>query len=392
MLKTVYIKLPERLQRKWASLAHKIETVNLRRPSLSDFVTFVENESDIANDPTYSKEALTKIGSKAKCSERHLSRGMKQKVSSFETQAKNDDSVSQSQRNSTSCPSCSLDHDLHSCKQFLCKNPYGGKMFVMSKRLCFGCCAPGHNIKSCPKIKMRQKEGCGGDHPAGLHGRFKLKSKDTSKSEHERCDGKSDSKVETKRLNNGCTNLDDLSCNLSECNGNFMSMSIVSLVLFHKDRPERKIKAYGMLDNCSQGTFIRNDVLEFLDTSVVQTTITVRTMLGSSTEKSCAIEGLKVRSINGTTIVDLPKAYSQQSLPVDQNEIPTKECLKQWPNLYEIADEFPEFDADVPIGLLIGPTALRPIKVVKETNNGPFAQKNCAGMVCYWSYVKVQSV
>ena len=94
-----------------------------------------------------------------------------------------------------------------------------------------------------------------------------------------RGDGKSDLKVETKRVDNGCTNLDDLSCNLSKCNGNFMSMSIVPLVLFHKDRPKRKIKVYGMLDNCSQGTFIRNDILEFLDTSVVQTTVTVRTML-----------------------------------------------------------------------------------------------------------------
>ena len=115
MLKTVYIKLPERLQKKWASLAHKIETVNLRRPSFSDFVTCVENESAIANNPTYSKEALTNIASKARCSERYPSRGMKQKVSSFASQAKNDDSVPQKLRNSTSCPSCSLDHDLDSC-------------------------------------------------------------------------------------------------------------------------------------------------------------------------------------------------------------------------------------------------------------------------------------
>ena len=325
ILTTVYIKLPERRQRKWVSLAHKIETVDLRRPSFSDFVTFVENQSDIGNNPTYSKEALTNIANKAKCSERYPSRDMKQKVSSFATQAKKDDSVLQKPRNSTSCPSCSLDHDLDSCKQFLHKNRCGHKMFVMSKRLCFGSYAPDHNIKSCPKKRKNQKEGCGGDHPTGLHGSFKLKSKDTSKSEHERSDGKFDLKAETKRVDDGCTNLDDLSCNLSECNGNFMSMSIIPLVLFHKDRPEIKIKVYGMLDSCSQGTFIRNDVLEFLDTSVVQTTITVRTMLGSSTEKSCAIEGLKVRSINGTAIVDLPRAYSQQSLPVDQNEIPIKE-------------------------------------------------------------------
>ena len=102
-----------------------------------------------------------------------------------------------------------------------------------------------------------------------------------------------DSTVETNRVDNGCTNLDNLSCNLSEYDGNFMSMSIVPLVLFHKDKPKRKITVYGMLDNCSQGTFIRNYVLEFLDASV-QTTIIVRTMLGSFTEKLCAIEGLNM--------------------------------------------------------------------------------------------------
>ena len=57
---------------------------------------------------------------------------------------------------------------------------------------------------------MCKKEGCGVDHPTGLDGSFKLKSKDTSKSELERSDSKSDSAVETKRVDNGCINLDDL--------------------------------------------------------------------------------------------------------------------------------------------------------------------------------------
>ena len=67
---------------------------------------------------------------------------------------------------------------------------------------------------------------------------------------------------------------------------------------------------------------------------------------------------------------------------MDRNEIPTKECLKQWAYLYEIADEISEFDADVPIGLLIGvncQTAFRLIKVVREASNGPFAQKTVIG-------------
>ena len=52
---------------------------------------------------------------------------------------------------------------------------------------------------------MCQKEDYGGDHPTGLHGSVKLKSKETSKSEHERGDFKSDSKVETRKVDNECT-------------------------------------------------------------------------------------------------------------------------------------------------------------------------------------------
>ena len=96
-------------------------------------------------------------------------------------QAKHDDYLPQRLRTSTLCPSCSLDHDLDTCKQqFLRKSPYGRKMFVMSKRLCFGCYTPDHNIKNCPIKRMCQKEGCGVDHHdhGSLHGSFKLKSKD----------------------------------------------------------------------------------------------------------------------------------------------------------------------------------------------------------------------
>ena len=67
---------------------------------------------------------------------------------------------------------------------------------------------------------------------------------------------------------------------------------------------------------------------------------------------------------------------------MDQNEISTTEYLKQWPHLHEIADDIPEFDGDVPIGILIGvnsPTAFRSIKVVKRANNDPFAQKTSLG-------------
>ena len=121
--------------------------------------------------------------------------------------------------------------------------------------------------------------------------------------------------------------------------------------------------------------------MEFLDTSVVQTAITVKTMLRSFTKKSCAIEGLKVRSTNGTTVVDLPKAYNQQIFQwikmksqlknVSSNGLTCMRLLIKSQNLmlmYQLGK----------IGVSC-PTALRPIKVMKEANNGPFAQITVLG-------------
>ena len=56
----------------------------------------------------------------------------------------------------------------------------------MLKTLCFGCYAPDHNVKSCPKKGICKKEGGCDNHPTNLHGSFMLKSKDISKSEPER--------------------------------------------------------------------------------------------------------------------------------------------------------------------------------------------------------------
>ena len=81
---------------------------------------------------------------------------MKQKISSFAAQAKNNDFVRRPrQKKSASYSSCSLDHDLDSSKQFL--RPYGRKTFVMSKRLCFGY-APDHNVNRCPKKENLQEK------------------------------------------------------------------------------------------------------------------------------------------------------------------------------------------------------------------------------------------
>ena len=42
------------------------------------------------------------------------------------------------------------------------------------------------------------------------------------------------------------------------------SMSIVPVQLFHKDRPNKRVHVFAMLDECSQGSFIDAEVLNSL--------------------------------------------------------------------------------------------------------------------------------
>ena len=69
-------------------------------------------------------------------------------------------------------------------------------------------------------------------------------------------------------------------------------------------------------------------------------------------------------------------------MPINKDEIPTVDKVKHWPHLESIMKEIPDIDLDAPVALPIGvncPTALRPLEVINEENNGPFAQKTALG-------------
>ena len=154
------------------------------------------------------------------------------------------------------------------------------------------------------------------------------------------------------------------------------------MLLWHKSNPNHVIKVYGMLDNCSQGTFIKKDILKSLDSPKINTKVTIKTITGTTTEDADIVNDLIVSSIDGSNQIDLPKVFSRENLPIDQDAIPTPERVRKWSHLQEIADEIPDLDCDVPIGLLIGvncPAALRPLEVIKEENGGPFAQRTAFG-------------
>ena len=92
------------------------------------------------------------------------------------------------------------------------------------------------------------------------------------------------------------------------------------------------MSTFALLDTCSQGTFVTDDLLKKLGLSGVRTSINIKTL--NKKVKLPLIEGLMVSKQPPSKDkkiqwVKLPKLYSRDHIPVDSAEIATPEKLKK---------------------------------------------------------------
>ena len=94
------------------------------------------------------------------------------------------------------------------------------------------------------------------------------------------------------------------------------------------------------------------------------------------------VENLKVAgSLGKPKWIKLPRAFTKQELPVDEQEIATSGKVKKWNYLEGIANEICP-NTDISVGLLIGTNcteAVEPKEVISSRKSGPYAVKTILG-------------
>ena len=91
------------------------------------------------------------------------------------------------------------------------------------------------------------------------------------------------------------------------------------------------MKAYALVDSCSQGTFMLEKLRRDLGMNGQKTSITIKTVNGEVNNKTTLFERLsKVSSSRDedSEWVELPKTFTKRYLPVDQDDIATPSKLK----------------------------------------------------------------
>ena len=73
-----------------------------------------------------------------------------------------------------------------------------------------------------------------------------------------------------------------------------------------------------MLDNCSQGGFVKKTLLEELKVERKSTTVAVKTLNGDCKYRSLVVDDLEVANIERkqADVIALPRMFSQDDLPV----------------------------------------------------------------------------
>ena len=361
MIRSVQLKLPVNMQDKWSHIVCKVRRRDGRETAFKDFVAFVESESAVLNDPIYSRSGGDKLKVNRINTKPGGSTGMPPAPPADTKQEKKTEKPAEvtdlpQESAPAVCPCCNNQHDLDDCEEFKKKKTVKErKQFLYEVQRCWACYGSGHKAQEC--VKKRVCDVCSQGHPTALH------------------------VFKTNAI-------------WEQGEGNGAGMCVVPVRLSHPSHPGEKLLVYAMLDECSQGCFIEEDILmHFSQVPMVPKDIATGTIHGDASEKALSSDGFTVECSEShemlhspSVMVQLPTVYSRNSIPMDADDIPSKKYLGKWDYLDRVSRTFPE-TTNIPVGLLIGrncPKAMEPVEVIPSEGEGPYAYRTrlgwCVGM------------
>ena len=352
-LKRITSKLPSSVGERWCRFANKMLESEERLLTFHDVVKFVTQEAALATDPVFSPEAL-KEARKNEFTSSSSSNNNGRRVKSASSFSTNATPPEEQPPPCSSCPFCnSKHHSLENCSSFVKKTVKERKAFVQEARICFGCLRYGYVSRRCRNRKVCKT--CSMPHPTVLHDESKISPKH-SREDQARV-------VQSAEATSSCTS----TCNVTGTTDTITNSMIVPVRIYHQDNAEQQVVIYALLDPASNGTFIKESILEELQVNGAETQLKFNTMHGSEVVPTRRVGGLIVERMDREVHIELPKAYSRNEIPSKRNEIPRPESPAKWPHLSHLANKIYPYQEDLQVGLLIGancPNAIKPKQVI----------------------------
>lgn len=190
------------------------------------------------------------------------------------------------------------------------KMPHERKIgFLKENGICFGCLCTGHISKDCRKRISCSK--CSLKHPTVLH---KEPVKDSEQMEER----SPELHVDNTLMSSGLTGAGDQDCKLP-----------IVPVQVKSNKGTKIVVTYAFLDQGSTAVFCTESLMQRLHLTGRKGHILLRTMGQEKVVSSNIVSGLEVAALEGDNFFELPRAYTQESMPVNRGNIPTEMVISE---------------------------------------------------------------
>ena len=163
--------VPGVIRYKWVRVVMNLRRRKEREATLKDFIGFIKEETDLVNEPLFSKGAIDQYQEKKSTKNEHP----RKRLSSYAVKFKKDQNDDQKRKEISLV--CGKGHLINHCKEFMKKSPKEKTKIIAKAKLCFGCYQPmaeNHNAKSCKQLLVCGL--CFELHPTGMHDYMKRKT------------------------------------------------------------------------------------------------------------------------------------------------------------------------------------------------------------------------
>ena len=118
-----------------------------------------------------------------------------------------------------------------------------------------------------------------------------------------------------------------------------ISMCIVPVKVKHGDGKDI-ITTYVMLDNCSQGSFIHDNLVKEIGVHGMKTILNHKKWRGQKIENNMVVKDIKVTGMSGDgSLLSLPKIYTRREIPADKDEIAAPAKIKAWKHVRSTSND-----------------------------------------------------
>ncbi|KAL3253752.1 hypothetical protein MRX96_054525 [Rhipicephalus microplus] len=152
----------------------------------------------------------------------------------------------------------------------------------------------------------------------------------------------------------------------------------------HKSQPLKTVNVYVILDDQSNLSLVRSELLDVFRVEGSPTNYTLTTCAGTNEVNARQAEGFSVRGVAQEISLELPPLLECNEIPDNRNKIPTFQAAECYPHLRHIAGYIPLVDPRAQTWLLLGRDVIAAHKVLQTRSgprNSPFAHKHDLGWV-----------